>query len=47
MRAREFLSEGMLDKIGTFFRGVYGKIVSAISNAIESLVLLFLDSRVS
>lgn len=37
MRAREFLSEGMLDKIGTFFRGVYGKIVSAISNAIESL----------
>ena len=37
MRAREFLSEGIIDSIGSFFRGLYRKIVDAISNAINKL----------
>ncbi len=37
MRAREFLSEGILSKVGDFFRKIYGRIVSAVSNAINSL----------
>jgi len=37
MRAKEFLSEGILSKVGDFFRKIYGRIVSAVSNAINSL----------
>jgi hypothetical protein len=37
MRAREFLSEGIIDKIGNFFRKIYERIVDAISNAINKL----------
>ena len=37
MRAKEFISEGILSSIGAFFKNVYGKIVNAISNAFSKL----------
>tara|TARA_B100000085_G_scaffold258074_1_gene259881 strand:- start:1002 stop:2234 length:1233 start_codon:yes stop_codon:yes gene_type:complete len=37
MRAREFISEGILSRIGSFFKNVYGKVIGAISNAFSKL----------
>ena len=37
MRAKEFISEGVLSRIGSFFKNLYGKIVNAITNAFNKL----------